>query len=92
MRHDVDRDDASQRLHLLSRLSRLRRAAAAAPGGLLRFLFVRIGALSSDPGKNGLLSSGRLMFSESELHEVWYGGRKVPWVLRALAALFAPVS
>jgi len=32
------------------------------------------------------------MFSESELHEVWYGGRKVPWVLRALAALFGPVS
>jgi len=32
------------------------------------------------------------MFSESELQEVWYGGRRVPWVLRALAALYASVS
>jgi len=59
---------------------------------LLRFLFVRVGALSAGPDANGLLPSGRLMFSESELQQVWYGGRNVPWVLRGLAALYAPVA
>ncbi len=32
------------------------------------------------------------MFNESELLQVWYGGRNVPWVLRGLAALYAPVA
>jgi tetraacyldisaccharide 4'-kinase len=59
---------------------------------LLRFLFVRIGALSSDPGASRLLSSGRLMFDESELQQVWYDGRRVPWLLRGLAALYAPAA
>ncbi|HET7064527.1 MAG TPA: tetraacyldisaccharide 4'-kinase [Rudaea sp.] len=29
------------------------------------------------------------MFNESELRQIWYGGRMAPWVLRALAALYA---
>jgi len=59
---------------------------------LLCFLFVRIGAVPADPGTSRLLSPGRLMFSESELQQVWYGGRRVPWLLRGLAAVYAPVA
>jgi len=59
---------------------------------LLRFLLVRIGALSADPGANRLLSPGALMFDEIELQQFWYGGHPVPWVLRGLSALYAPVA
>jgi len=47
----------------------------------------------ADPDENGLLSpGGRLMFNESELQQVWYGSRRVPWVLRGLAAIYAPLA
>ncbi len=48
--------------------------------------------MSAGPDANGLLSSDRLMFDENELQQVWYGGRRVPWLLRALAALYAPAA
>lgn len=48
--------------------------------------------MSAGPDGNGLLPTDRLMFNESELQQVWYGGRKVPWLLRGLAALYAPVA
>ena len=80
-------------MHLVSRLRELRRIAEATPGRLLRFLFVRIRAVPADPDENGLLSPGRrLMFSESELQQIWYGGRRVPWLLRGLAAIYAPLA
>ena len=48
--------------------------------------------MPADPGANGLLPPGRLMLDERELQQVWYGGRRVPWLLRGMAALYGSIA
>jgi len=48
--------------------------------------------LSADSDTNRLLPPGRLMFDQNELQQIWYGGHRVPWTLRALAALYASAA
>jgi len=51
LRQRDGRNDAAERMHLLPRLRALRRDAATEAGRLLRFLFLRIGAVSADPDR-----------------------------------------
>jgi tetraacyldisaccharide 4'-kinase len=69
-------------------LSRLRREAAAEGWRLLRVLFVRLGALSADTARPGLLPAGEVMLDERALQDVWYGGRQPSPGLRLLAAVY----
>jgi tetraacyldisaccharide 4'-kinase len=66
----------------------LRHVAEAEIRGLLRVLFLRLGAVSADSSTKQLL----LMFDERELQSIWYGARAPSVWLRALSMLFGMLS
>jgi len=72
VRSSIDGNDADRCVHLLPRVRGLQHVAAAEAGRLLRVLFLRLGALSPDPGKSVmLLEAGQPLGTEDSC--VQYG-------------------
>jgi tetraacyldisaccharide 4'-kinase len=91
MQSPCRRNDAGQCLHLVLRLSWLRRDAAAEGRRLLRVLLLWQRAVSADAASPGLLRADIVMPDRRALQDIWYGGRPASFWLRALASVYGAV-